>query len=360
MQSITDFNLRVSSGGKIKARRTPELLQETAAVKKVQKALAGRLGGREMERLRERIPLEDQFRMDGVREQKATAWLKELDFGTAMDPAGGARLCLTDEQFRYLMRRLMPGEDPHGTGLREMCCAWCGQTFDTRMTHAETCCTRVRGANRHNAFQEAVMQMVHSLGGFARSSELSMEIPPACAANVPLCQGCAECQKTRSVRVDIEFGGLSEDGSYAVDVANAEIRTKGASYRFEKGHYVTMGRVQNAEYEKEKLYKELCESQRQREFIPAVMSSFAAPGKGARKLVAVLAERLQQIVGDTAAASKRRVLRRFQVANMREIAVNGLAAIREQREAIIGAKRLLASKVLRNADDAARTFMSNL
>jgi hypothetical protein len=80
------------------------------------------------------------------------------------------------------------------------------------------------------------MQIVHSLGGFARLSELSMEIPLACAGNVPLCQGCAECQKTRSVRVDVEFGGLSDDGCYAVDVANAEIRTKGAAYRFENGH----------------------------------------------------------------------------------------------------------------------------
>jgi hypothetical protein len=105
----------------------------------------------------------------------------------------------------------MPGEDPHGTGLEEMQCAWCGQVFDTRMTHAETCCTRVRGANRHNSFQEAVIRTVLILEGFARSSELSMEIPPACAGNVPLCQGCAECQKMRSVRVNVEFGGLSDD-----------------------------------------------------------------------------------------------------------------------------------------------------
>lgn len=359
MQSITDFNLRVGSNGKIKAQTTTALLQEMAGVKKVQKTLAGRLGVREFEITREKAPLEDQYMMDAVREDKATAWLKELDFGTVMDPAGGAKFSLSDEQFRYLMRRLMLGDDPHGTGLKEMQCAWCGQTFNTRMTHAETCCTRVRGANRHNSFQEAVMQIVHSLGGFARSSELSMEIPPACAGNVPLCQGCGECQKTRSVRVDVEFGGLSDDGCYAVDVANVEIRTKGVSYRFEKGRYVTMGRVLNAETEKRNMYEKLCESQRRREFIPAVMSSFAAPGNGAKKLVAVLAERLQQVLGGTAAASKRRVLRRFQAANMREIAVNGLAALREQREAIIGAKRVQGLRVLQDTEVVAQAFMQN-
>ena len=111
--------------------------------------------------------------------------------------------------------------------------------------------------------------------------------------------------------------------------------------------------------EKRNMYEKLCESQRRREFIPAVMSSFAAPGNGAKKLVAVLADRLQQVLGGTAAASKRRVLRRFQAANMREIAVNGLAALREQREAIIGAKRVQGLRVLQNTEVVAQAFMQN-
>ena len=83
------------------------------------------------------------------------------------------------------------------------------------------------------------------------------------------------------------------------------------------------------------------------------MSSFAAPGNGTKKLVAVLA------IGVASAASKRRVLRRFQAANMREIAVNGLAALREQREAIIGAKRVQGLKVLQNTEVAVQAFMQN-
>ena len=46
-------------------------------------------------------------------------------------------------------------------------------------------------------------------------------------------------------------------------------------------------------------------------------------------------------------------------ANLREIAVNGLGALREQREAIIGAKRVQASKVLQNTDDADQLFVHN-
>jgi hypothetical protein len=63
-----------------------------AGLKKVQKALAGKLGTRDFEITREKAPQEDQYMMDAVREDKATAWLKELDFGTVMDPAGGAKL----------------------------------------------------------------------------------------------------------------------------------------------------------------------------------------------------------------------------------------------------------------------------
>jgi hypothetical protein len=93
-----------------------------------------------------------------------------------------------------------------------MSCPWCMALFDARMTHAETCCAKVRGAARHNAFQEVVMSVVQALGGFARVTGLSIEIPPQCSGNVPMCAGCDECKKTRSLRVDVECGGLAERG----------------------------------------------------------------------------------------------------------------------------------------------------
>jgi hypothetical protein len=104
----------------------------------------------------------------------------------------------------------MPGPDPHGTGLKSMSCPWCMALFDARMTHAETCCAKVQGAARHNAFQEVVMSVVHVLGGFARATGLSIEIPPHAVEMFRCVQ--VECKKTRCLRVDVEFGGLAEDG----------------------------------------------------------------------------------------------------------------------------------------------------
>jgi hypothetical protein len=64
-----------------------------------------------------------------------------------------------------------------------------------------------------------------------------------------------------------------------------------------------------------------------RTFIPVIMSSFAAHGSGNRKaLVAILAESLQRIIGTTLAQCKKRILRRIQTENMREIAWNGIRA----------------------------------
>lgn len=106
--------------------------------------------------------------MDAMQAKKAGVWRKDLDFGTIFDPGVRAWMAMRDDYFRYHMRRGMPGQDPHGTGLPRLVCRECLAACSTRMTHAETCCRAVRGANRHNTFQEAVIMLVHALGGFAR------------------------------------------------------------------------------------------------------------------------------------------------------------------------------------------------
>ncbi len=210
--------------------------------------------------------------------------MKDLDFGSALDSNCGRNMSLSDKDFKYLFRRAMPGVDPHGTGLLTYKCVWCHEKFDTRMIHAETCCVTIRGANRHSA----QVRQVQEFGGFARLTGLTMYVPPSCYTGVPpICTGCEECEKEHGVRVDVEFAGFGDDGSYGVDVANVEIRIKGAKCT---AKHTVSAPVAKAEEKKKKLYKALCKETRDVTFIPAVMSSFSAPGKGMSNLVRVLAE----------------------------------------------------------------------
>ena len=332
---IAEYNGRMSAKV-IKAKTTNELLLETARWPKVQKRLAEKVWQRERISLRLELEPLDLLMMDALQEKKTSCWIKDLDFGSVLEPKQGSKMALADEEFQYLLRRMMPGQDPHGTGLHKLTWHWCHEEFEPRMTHAETCCAHVRGASRHNAFQEALMDIVHELGGAAKASGLSMPVPPACCTKVPMCQGCNECEKPKKVRVDVEFGGLAPGGHFAVDVGNVEIRTKNARYpRVENADRFLVARpVVEAESDKTGTYADLCQKARNRDFIPAIMSSFAAPGKGMTRLVAILADRLQAILGATSARSKRRILRRFQTTNMREIARNGLCELYEQRAAI--------------------------
>ena len=135
----------------------------------------------------------------------------------------------------------------------------------------------------------------------------------------------------------LEFAGVGDDRSYGVDLANVEIRTKGAKYT---AKHTVSAPVAKPEEKKKKLYIALCKETRDVTFIPAVMSSFSAPGKGMSNLVRVLAERLQLIEGGDFPACKRKVLRRFQVVCMREIARNGAKAMHEHRVEICKERRL--------------------
>ena len=65
----------------------------------------------------------------------------------------------------------------------------------------------------------------------------------------------------------------------------------------------------------------------------------SAPAKGMSNLVRVLAERLQLIEGGEFPACKRKVLRRFQVVCIREIARNGAKAMHEHRVEICKERR---------------------
>ena len=332
MQSISVYNTRVTTG-KIKVSTTAELLERTSKWRRVQKRLVEPIRMETRGKLRSRLKgTDDLIKLDAMQEKKAGVWLKDLDFGTALEFSGFEELFFSDEVFRYLLRRSMPGEDPHGTGMKEFTCKWCMCGFSTVMTHAETCCTKVRGANRHNAFQEAVMRLVHSLGGFARASELTMYETPKCDGSVPMCAGCDDCEKTSGVRVDVEFGGLADDGYYAVDVGNVEILRKNVRYPMRPdGKLAVQKPIEEAEAIKRGTYAAMCAEKTEREFIPVIMSSFGAPGAGTSKLVAILAERLQRVMGGATNACKRIILRRLQAVNMREIALNGIRALREHR-----------------------------
>ena len=331
MQAITGYNGRVGSG-KVKVDSTAELLHAMAKIEKVQKHLARHIFRTEAPELRGLLGQEDLYKMDAMQAKKAGIWRKDLDFGTIFDPGVGARLAMRDDYFRYHMRRGMPGRDPHGTGLPHLVCKECLTAYSTRMTHAETCCRAVRGANRHNAFQEAVMKLVHALGGFARASGVSMWVPPQCLDQMPPCDGCDHCAKTQSVRVDVEFGGVGADGLYSVDVANVEILTKDVRYTLipNSSRFDVHAPIRKEELRKSNLYAQLCR-ERSRQFIPTIMSSYGAPGEGMGRMVAILAERLQRLIGGTDAACKRRILRRLQTANMIEIARNGTQALVDHR-----------------------------
>lgn len=175
------------------------------------------------------------------------------------------------------------------------------------------------------------MKLVHALGGFARASGVSMWVPPQCLDQMPR-DGCEDCAKSQSVRVDVELGGVGADGLYSVDVANVEILTKDVRYTPIPGssRFDVHAPIRKEELRKANLYAQLC-NERSRQFIPAIMSSYGAPGDGTGKMVAILAERLQRIIGGTDALCKRRILRRLQTAIMIEIARNGTQALVDHR-----------------------------
>jgi hypothetical protein len=146
------------------------------------------------------------------------------------------------------------------------------------------------------------------------------------------------------------------EGYYAVDVGNVEIRTKGAKFsRVQNSDRLDVtGPIVREENAKTARYEQLCIEQRVRTFIPVIMSSFAAPGAGTAKLVAILVESLQRIIGTTSAQCKKRVLRRIQTENMREIARNGIRGLAEHREEIWRQRRAreyLAQKQAQRSPD---------
>lgn len=158
-----------------------------------------------------------------------------------------------------------------------------------------------------------------------------MWVPPQCFDQMPACEGCDHCAKSQSVRVDVEFGGVGSDGLYSVDFANVEILTKDARYArvANSSRFDVEAPIRREELRKSNLYAQLCK-ERSRQFIPAIMSSYGAPGAGTLKMVATWL-RLQRIIGGTNTLCKRRILRRLQTANMIEIARNGTQALVDHR-----------------------------
>lgn len=118
-----------------------------------------------------------------------------------------------------------------------------------------------------------------------------MWVPPQCFDQMPACEGCDHCAKSQSVRVDVEFGGVGSDGLYSVDFANVEILTKDARYArvANSSRFDVEAPIRREELRKSNLYAQLCK-ERSRQFIPAIMSSYGAPGAGTLKMVAILAE----------------------------------------------------------------------
>ncbi len=120
-QMITEYNGRVSAKV-IKAGTTKELLLETARWPKVQKRLAEKVWQKERISLRSELEPLDLLMMDALQEKKTSCWIKDLDFGSVLEPKQGSKMALADEEFQYLLRRMMPGPDPHGTGLHKLTC----------------------------------------------------------------------------------------------------------------------------------------------------------------------------------------------------------------------------------------------
>jgi hypothetical protein len=366
MHSIMVYNQRVRANKIQMPESTSELLKATETWRRPQKKLTQQIADEEARELRSLLDVEDKIKMDAMQEKKAGTWLKNIDYGTIFEPGAARRRTFSDDEARYLIRRGMPGPDPHGTGLLVLTCLWCKKNYDTRMTHVETCCTHIRGGEHHNAFQEGVIDVVHELGGFARASGLSMAVPPACAAAVVPCLGCDECDKQESVRVDVDFGGLAAGEHFSVDVANKEILRQGAKCTKIPGtdRYNVAAPVAREEEVKRKRYEQLCREQRGRTFIPVVMSSYGAPGAGMRKMVAIMSERLQRIDGGTAAETKRRILRCLQAKAMREIARNGLEALKDQRILIMKERerreRMRNQAKGRSNEEAAQAFLTEI
>ena len=82
------------------------------------------------------------------------------------------------------------------------------------------------------------------------------------------------------------------------------------------------------------------------------------------KMVAIMAERLQQIDGGTTADTKRRILRCLQARAMREIARNGLEALKDQRT-LIRKERERRERLRKQArgqsnEEAARAFVTEI
>ena len=166
------------------------------------------------------------------------------------------------------------------------------------------------------------------------------------------------------MRVDVDFGGLAAGEHFSVDVANKEILRQGARCPKIPGtdRYNVAAPVAREEEVKRKRYEQLCREQRGRTFIPVVMSSYGAPGAGMSKMVAIMAERLQRIDGGTTADTKRRILRCLQARAMREIARNGLEALKDQRTLIRKERerreRLRKQTRGQSNEEAARAFVT--
>ena len=368
MHSIMVYNQRVRANKLQTPGSTAELLKATETWRRPQKRLTQQIVDEEARELRSLLDVEDKIKikMDAMQERKVGTWMKNIDYGTIFEPGAAQRRTLSDDEARYLIRRGMPGPDPHGTGLVVLACLWCKKNYDTRMTHVETCCAHIRGGEHHNAFQEGVIDVVHELGGFARASGLSIAVPPACAEAMLPCLGCDECEKLESVRVDVDFGGLAAGEHFSVDVANKEILRQGARCPKIPGkdRYNVAAPVAREEEVKRKRNEQLCREQRGRTFIPVVMSSYGAPGAGMSKMVAIMAERLQRIDGGTTADTKRRILRCLQAKAMREIARNGLEALKDQRT-LIRKERERRERLRKQArgqsnEEAAQAFVTEI
>ena len=228
---------------------------------------------------------------------------------------------LNREEYAYLMRRRLGGDDPHGIRLmvrkNEICnirfqngrhCEY--RMYDYKMRHQESRCEAVRGAARHTSGQEALAKIGKALGMGVQVSVTIKE------KKISKKKG-----EEKAKRIDVQLVDIARtlDLDITVRDPGASISEKKKKKKNVTDKLYEFDIQQFLRYEEEKKEDRYGKASKKlgHEFYPMAISTWGG--------IACMKDGVPTSKGEAFS----RILLRLQVATMKKMAQNGLRAIED-------------------------------
>ncbi len=339
------FNSRVVLGDQLVFKKRDQMLSELKTLgPKVQKVLTERILRAKRVELLNRLPEggRDIILLEEVSRKDANLWRDQPSYSSVLPPRETERQSLDPDEFRYAVRRRMPGSNPQGLpasllmgeGIQCSARSSNGNICMARVKegicdHPEVLCPTIKGAGKHSCLLSCACDIARDLGLTAVVTKLEP-------------RGLVGVQGARK-HADVRISGLQRAVPTVVDVANKSRFATGA-----RSAYMEQG-------EKKKVadYAERYAEGGER-FIPFLTGGHGGFGDRAWELVRMLAQRLLAIQGIPVLKGEVVVKALFQCRVEKQIALNGERFFK-RHEGLINVEAMKESDAARQkAEEKAR------